>query len=202
MNYEKIILEMLERIKNLEEKVDMLEDFKNELEDKDYDEVTEITSETGTKVSGRKLSLIEIMKILHEKYGLNVRKGNRSEGGGIVISKNGKSYNIKVSFSRSYFDDAKEEVICCGWHTLFEKEINNTNFPFFIFVIADAENKFHYFIFTREEIIKEFDYKVHDANKKLHFYFTVRKDGSPVELRETEKDMSTHYSAWDKFKNL
>jgi len=202
MNYEKIILEMLERIKDLEEKVGMLEDFKVELEEKEDDVVTEITSGSEKKESGRKLSRIEIMKILREKYGFEVRQGNRSEGSGIVISKNGKSLNIKVSFSRSYFEYAKEECIICGWHTLFEKEVNNPELPFFIFVVADAENKFHYFIFTREEIIKEFSYKKYDANKKLHFYFTIKKDGRPVDLREGEEDMSSHYNNWDKFKAI
>jgi hypothetical protein len=200
MNYERIILEMLERIKTLEEKVTLLEEYNHELEVLDDEEVDAVTQES--KESGRKLSRNEIMKILRDKYGFSVRKGNRSEGSGIVISKNGKPYNIKVSYSRSYFDYINEEVICSGWHTLFEKEINNQKFPFFIFVVADAENKFHYFIFKREDIIKEFDYKVYDSNKKLHFYFRVRKDGRPFELREIEKDMSPYYNNWTIFENI
>lgn len=200
MNYERTILEMLERVKTLEEKVNMLEDFKGDIEnniDEEEEEMTQVAKE-----SGRKLSRLEIMKILSENYGFSVRKGNRSEGSGIVASKSGKSYNIKVSYSRSYFDYINEEVICSGWHTLFEKEIENEGFPFFIFVVADAEDKFHYFIFKREEIIKEFDYKVYDVNKKLHFYFRVKKDGRPVELRETEKDMRAFYNNWDAFSKL
>ena len=151
MNYERTILEMLERIKTLEEKVTMLEEYNHELENLDDEEVDAVTQEA--KESGRKLSRKEIMNILRDKYGFNVRKGNRSEGSGIVISRNGKPYNIKVSYSRSYFDYVNEEVICSGWHTLFEKEVNNKEFPFFIFVVADVENKFHYFIFKREDII-------------------------------------------------
>jgi hypothetical protein len=134
-----------------------------------------------------------------ESYGFSTRKGNRNEGSGIVASKAGKSYNVKISYSRSYFDYVSEEVICSGWHTLFEKEIENEDFPFFIFVVADAENKFHYFIFKRQDVIKEFDYKVYDAKRKLHFYFRVKNDGRPVELREKEKDVSAFYNNWDVF---
>lgn len=192
MKYDKIILEMLGRIQTLEEQVSMLVE-------KDAEKNEEAISET--KESGRKLSRLEIIKILSEKYGLNARKGNRSEGSGVVVSKDDKSYNIKVSYSRSY-PDYVDDVICAGWHTLFEKEIDNEDFSFFIFVVGDTEHNYHYFIFKREDIIKEFDYKVYDANRKLHFYFRVKNDGRPVELREEEKDMSAFYNNWDVFSKL
>ena len=38
MNYEKVILEMLTRIKDLEEKVDMLQEYQQELQNKDEGE--------------------------------------------------------------------------------------------------------------------------------------------------------------------
>jgi hypothetical protein len=192
MKYDKIILEMLRRIQTLEEQVSMLVE-------KDAEKNEEAISET--KESGRKLSRLKIIKILSEKYGLNARKGNRSEGSGVVVSKDDKSYNIKVSYSRSY-PDYVDDVICAGWHTLLEKEIDNEDFSFFIFVVGDAEHNYHYFIFKREDIIKEFNYKVYDANRKLHFYFRVKNDGRPVELREEEKDMSIFYNNWDVFSKL
>jgi len=197
MNYEKVILEMLTRIKDLEEKVDMLQEYQQELQNKDEGE-DDVTSGEEKKESGRKRTCREIMAILEEKYGYSVRKGNRSEGSGIVASKNGKSYNIKVSYSRSYTDS--DEVICSGWHTVFDKEIDNPDFPYFIFVVEGKEGEFHYFIFKREDLINEFDDKAYDANKKLHFYFRVTKDGKPLEVRETEKDMSAYYNNWDIFK--
>lgn len=200
MNYERTMLEMIERIKTLEEKVAMLEECYREMENSDDEEVDAMTQES--KESGRTSSRNEIMKILRDTYGFNVKKGNRSEGSGIVISKNGKPYNVKVSYSRSYFDYVNEEVICSGWHTLFEKEINNQECPFFIFVVADAEKKFHYFIFKREDITKVFDYKVYDSNRKLHFYFRVKEDGRPFEVREIEKDMSPYYNNWTVFENI
>jgi hypothetical protein len=43
MNYDKIILEMLSRIKDLEEKVNMLEDYHQEQQNKDEEEI-EVTS--------------------------------------------------------------------------------------------------------------------------------------------------------------
>ena len=76
MNYEKIILEMLSRIKDLEEKVDMLQDYMNAQENNEDDENEELDSEnlTQKKESGRKLSRQEIMRILKEQYNFTVRK--------------------------------------------------------------------------------------------------------------------------------
>jgi len=184
MNYEKVILEMLTRIKDLEEKVDMLQEYQQELQNKDEGE-DDVTSGEEKKESGRKRTCREIMAILEEKYGYSVRKGNRSEGSGIVASKNGKSYNIKVSYSRSYTDS--DEVICSGWHTVFDKEIDNPDFPYFIFVVEGKKGEFHYFIFKSEDLINEFDDKTYDANKKLHFYFRVTKDVNHLKSERRKK---------------
>jgi len=198
MGIEKITLDMLARIMALEERVAKLEDIQ-----KDVITITEEddeSSELGTKESGRQKSRNEIMKILSNKYGYKVRKGNRSEGSGIVASKPGiKQFNIKISYSKSYFENVTEDVICAGWHTLIEKEIDNKKFSFFIFVVADADNEFHYFIFRREEIPVVFKEKAYDAQKKIHFYFRVKASGEPVEQRETELDMSSHYNNWTIF---
>lgn len=195
MNYDKIILEMLVRIKDLEEKVNMLQEYHQELQNKEEDD--DMIGGEVKKESGRKRALREIMTILGEKYGYSVRKGNRSEGGGIVLSKGGVSYNIKVSYSRSYING--EELICSGWHTVHEKEMDNSAFTHFIFVVEDSEGNFHYFIFKGEDLINEFKDKAYDANKKLHFYFRVRRDGKALESRETEKDMTSYYNNWDVF---
>jgi hypothetical protein len=193
MNYDKIIIEMLGRIQALEEKV-------SSFMEKDAKKNEEAASES--KESGRTLARLEIIKILGEKFGLNARIGNRTEGSGVVVtSKQGKLYNIKLFYSRSY-PDYVNNVICAGWHTLYEKEIDNDGFSFFIFVVGDTGRNYHYFIFKREDITKEFDYKVYDANRALHFYFRVKNDGSPVELREKERDMRAFYNNWDIFAQL
>lgn len=198
MNYERTILEMLERIKTLEEKVNDLED-NNIPENLNYkaDDIDSIL-----KVKGRSSARNEIMEIFHNEYGFNVRKANRIEGSGIVILENSKTYNVKVSYSGSYPQFANEEVICSGWTTLSEKDINSKDFPFFIFVVADDTNKYHYFIFKQEDLINEFKYKVYDSHKRLHFYFRVKKNGSPVEVREIEKDMAAYYNNWKVFENI
>ena len=197
MSIEKITLDMLARIMALEERVAKLEENQSSLSAviEQEDEATV----PGSKESGRQQSRNEIMKILSD-YGYKVRKGNRSEGSGVVASKPGvKQFNIKISYSKSYFENVTEDVICAGWHTLIEKEIDNKKFSFFIFVVADAENKFHYFIFRREEIPVVFKDKAYDAQKKIHFYFRVKANGDPVEQRETELDMSSHYNNWNIF---
>lgn len=213
-NKEFFMLPLKQAIKLVDDVVSQAGDANDTLAEKEYilPEVIEVLEPTddeepdettaNTKEGGRKLTQIELMKMLSEKYDFTVRKGSRSEGSGIIASKNGKSYNIKFSYSRSYFDYIKEEVRCSGWHTLFEREIENSIFQFFVFVVADAANEFHYFIFKSEDIIKEFDFKVYDNKKRLHFYFRVKNDGRPVELREAEKDMSVYYNNWDVFSNV
>ncbi|MDT2812656.1 hypothetical protein P7H33_06820 [Vagococcus lutrae] len=199
MNYDKIILEMLSRIKDLEEKVNMLEDYHQEQQNKDEEEI-EVTSSKNKerKESGRTRTRKEIMSILKENFNLNTRIGNRSEGSGVVILKEEENKNVKVSYSRSYISN--EDVLCSGWHTLFEEEIENTDLSYFVFAVEDEESKFHYFIFAREDLINEFEDKAYDANRKLHFYFRVNRDGTPIESREIDKNMRRYYNNWDIFK--
>lgn len=52
MNYEKVILEMLTRIKDLEEKVDMLQEYQQELQNKDEGEDDVTSGEEKRKVEG------------------------------------------------------------------------------------------------------------------------------------------------------
>ncbi len=205
MNYERIILEMLDRIKALEDRLDKIEvtnqtseviDQSVNMEDFEMNDVSIIQD------SGRKRSRQEVITIFRNKMGFSVRTANRSEGSGIVITRNSKSYNVRISFSRSYDDLVKADFVCSGWHTVFLKDLENPKFMFYIFVVEDASGIFHYFIYKREDLISNFANKAPDANNKLHFYFRIKTNGRPVEFREEELDVSKNYNNWDIFSNL
>lgn len=202
MNYEKILLEMLDRIKTLEEKVELLETFKAGFEedlnakDEEYDDVSAGQLSKANDPSGRNQCRQEIMNILKEQYGFSVRKANRSEGSGLVATKNGKSYGIKVSYSRSYFEYVNEDLQCCGWHAVTKADLENINISFYVFVVEGEDDEYHYFIFTREGLYADCFSKSDLTKKKVHLYFRVTRDGRAYEAREGDTDMSEHYNNW------
>jgi hypothetical protein len=201
MNYEKIILEMLERIKNLEEKVELLEEFRESFANTDEEcEETDAVhlgnSGKENDISGKNKSRQEIMKILTNEYGFSVRKANRREGSGLVATKNGKSYGIKVSYSRSYFEYLDEELLCCGWHAVTKKDIENKNVSFYIFVVEGEKKDYHYFIFSREDLYAYCFSQDDSPQKKVHLHFRVNREGMPYEARDGVTDMSAHYNNW------
>jgi len=197
MNYEKIILEMLERIKNLEEKVELLEKFKEGFTGtNDEDAESDGQAGKGNDTSGRNKSRQEITNILTNKYGFSVRKANRNEGSGLVATKNGKSYGIKVSYSRSYFEYLNEDLQCCGWHAVAKKDFENKNVAFYIFAVEGENEEYHYFIFRRDELYAYCFGKNDSPKKKVHLYFRVSRDDMPYEARVGVTDMSAHYNNW------
>lgn len=200
MNYEKVILEMLERIKDLEEKVDILEEFKRDLESGGQEpETPPGAGEEKNTESGRVRARQEVMHILKEKYDCSTRKGNRSEGSGVVATKNGKSYGVKVSYSKSYFDLTRGNYLCCGWHAMIKKEFD-ADFAYYIFVVAGENDELYYFMFTRDDLYNTYFTDRDPDNKKVHFYFRVDPNGRPHEDRDGETDMTAHYNNWDIFK--
>lgn len=203
MNYEKIILEMLERIKDLEEKVDALEDFKDEFADDDANGVETGSSPSGQSnkngnISGRNKARQEIANVLTNQYGFSVRKANRSEGSGLVATKKGKSFGIRISYSRSYAKEyGPEDVQCSGWHAFTKQDIENNPASFYIFVVAGEESEeYHYFIFTKESLMDEYFSQIDSPKKAVHMYFRVNRDGWPHEARDGAVDMTAHYNKW------
>lgn len=200
MNYEIVILEMLERIMKLEEKVNLLEKDRNGCstsdEDEEPDGAPSKEAGKGNDISGRNRSRQEITSILTNEYGFRVRKANRNEGSGLVVTKNGKSNGIKVSYSRSYFEYLNENLICCGWHVITKKDVENKNVAFYIFVVEGENEEYHYFIYTRDELFA-YCFSNNDSDKKkVHLYFRVDRDGKPYEARDGVTDMSSNYNNW------
>ncbi|MEG0332523.1 MAG: hypothetical protein RR437_08210 [Clostridium sp.] len=201
MNYDKIILEMLTRIQELEEKIAYLEDKVDFIGEVDCDtEDEDKTNVNDENSSGRSLARNEIIKILRDTYGYKARKANRAEGSGIVISDEIDSYRIKISYSRNYSERIDEETLCRGWHAISSDEILSEEIDYFICIVEEEGEKFHYFIFEREDLINEFADNGFESRNKLHLYLNVRKDGTVVENRGEEKNIIKYYNNWDIFK--
>ena len=93
MQYEKLLLDLMERVVILEEKVEMLE-MKSEKVEEDMMEEEARTDKT----TNRAMVIQEVTDILRKKYGYDVKKGKRADGGGLIAAKDGKKLNFKMIF--------------------------------------------------------------------------------------------------------
>ncbi|MCM3175942.1 hypothetical protein [Paenibacillus sp. MER 99-2] len=192
MNYEKIILDLYERVVSLEEKVTNLEnrlsltnlDQTRNLEDNSINSSEKITRNISRKYVMDKLS--------GENPAFLITKGNRAAKADILLktTENEVTYILKAKFYHSKsFNDFPS-----GWHTVNEDELTNEDLHLFIFNI-EFEKQFYTFLFSRTELLSFVNNKSIDQNHLYHFYFHVVHDQA-VEVRDEEKDASIYYNRW------
>lgn len=201
MKYEKLLLDLLERVAFLEEKVSELERSQIELE---INEVVDTSAKTDIagdavvgKQSNRALVLQEVTNILRDKHGFDVQKGKRADGGGLILFKYGRKSHLKILVSRNYMVQPVEpDYEWGGWHTFVPNE--NDQFDYYVFAVKIDENHpAHYFIFDKNKMSEIFGQKEADSNGYVHFYFRKRWNGKLVDAREEEVDMSAFYNNWN-----
>ena len=195
MQYEKLLLDLMERVVILEEKVEMLE-MKNERVEEDMMEEEARTDKT----TNRAMVIQEVTDILRKKYGYDVQKGKRADGGGLIAAKDGKKLNFKIFVSKNYMlQDVEPDFEWGGWHTFAPSELNL--FDYYIFAIKVNKNEpAHYFIFSNEKLAAICAPKDTDSNGVVHFYFRKRHNGKLIEAREDEVDVAKFYNSWDTIK--
>lgn len=190
MNYEKIILDLYERVVSLEEKVTTLE---NQLSVNNVLIEEELAADTSEKVT-RNISRNYVMdKLLAKNPQFSITKGNRAAKADILLktSKNEITYTLKAKFYHSKsFDDFPS-----GWHTVKEDELVNEDIDLFIFNV-EFKKQFYPFLFSRKELLLFVKNKSTDQNHTYHFYFHV--DGNNVvEVRDQENDASNYFNHWE-----
>lgn len=195
MQYEKLFLDLLERVAVLEERVADLESANQELEEKEEFETVDGTP-TRT-ISNRSMVLQEVTEILSNKYDFKVQKGKRADGGGLIVFKNGKKSNLKILVSRNYMMQPVEpEYEWGGWHTFVPSELEL--FDYYIFAIKISDDKaVQYFIFNNKTMSEICAQKEPDSNGSVYFYFRKRWNGKLVDARGEEADMSAFYNNWN-----
>ncbi|WP_342574612.1 hypothetical protein [Paenibacillus sp. FSL M8-0142] len=189
MNYEKIVLELFERVKGLEERVQVLEsrdDGDEELDD-NRDILDELnSSEKITRSISRKYVMDELKK---QNPAFTISKGNRAAKADILLEFQGKSLKAKFYHSRSFREFPS------GWHTVNKDDLNNNvHVEMYIFTV-EYQKEFYTFLFSRSELIDFVKNKTTDQNNMYHFYFHVN-NGKVVEVRDSERDATPFLDNW------
>lgn len=195
MNYDRIIIELMDKCSNLEERIEILE---NKLIDK-----TEELAKEGLQMNRNftKDDVITEIKQKLSKYKITVRKGSNIEGGGLfLIDEEGVQRHVLLKLSRDYVPTNPkkfEEFKWRGWHRVVHENI--PTFDDYIFSI-EHDGKLDFFIIDQEEYVKLTKEKVTDKNSNYYFYFVEDKKGNIYEDRDEVNDMSPFFNNWENFK--
>ncbi|MEW4286701.1 hypothetical protein [Priestia koreensis] len=190
MNYEKIILDLYDRVVSLEKKVADLEvqlvDPKISITE---EEMSGATSEKITRNSSRQYVMD---KLTSENPDFIITKGNRAIKADILLKTTEDEiiYKLKAKFyhSKSF------NKFPSGWHTVRKDDLLNEDIHLFIFNI-EFEKNFYTFLFSRQELLSFVTDKTTDQNHLYHFYFHVNEDKA-MEVRDQEKDVAPYFNHW------
>ena len=195
MNLEKIVLELMGRIQECEEKVQQykqrLEKAEEEIEKlKSNENEEEIDEDNITRSQVRNKAIDEIklrLKLKEEQ----IKVGNREEGGGIVICNKNDKKCYKFYYSKTYGGDSNSDKVI-SWSGILEKDINNS-IDGYIFTII-KEQQMYILIFTNKQLVKLINdtNKQVDSKKKYHFSFEI-ENGTVFETRG-DKHINVSYS--------
>lgn len=190
MNYEKIILDLYERVVSLEDKVAILE---NQLASQKIPvQEEELPVDSSRKITRNDSRKFVMDKLTAENPDFLITKGNRAAKADIILitTENEITYTLKAKFyhSRSF------KKFPSGWHTVHEDDLVNEDINLFIFNV-EFEKHFYPFLFSRLELLSFVTDKATDQNHLYHFYFHVNKN-KVVEVRDQEKDASIYYKHW------
>lgn len=183
---EKLIIELFERIKKLEDRVGELE-AQYELRNSDSNIKEKGKKEKITRKVSRNFV---IQKLQEENKGLHAQKGNKSMQTDILIDMKKKSLKVKYLHSKSY-----NENFAAGWNTLDVEDIKNKKYDVYIFCIVFNE-EFKTFIFSNEDMLNIISNKQIDASGNYHFYIHIKEDGRKLECRDQEIDIEKNYEDW------
>ncbi|MED3604157.1 hypothetical protein ACTOS9_21990 (plasmid) [Bacillus subtilis] len=198
MNYESIILELMGRVQNLEQKVKSLEEQKGLVVAEEPDDAFEEQDEE-IKIT-RSIARQHAMDTIKRKYGyFDVQKGNRARQADIILTvnsgdKKGRELLGKFYYSKSFHDFPS------GWHTVREADLEKDHIDFHIFTVS-YENKFYSFLFSHDELKRFVEKKAKDSSDQYYFYFHVN-GGKKTENRDGERDVQFNYENWDLFSQM
>jgi hypothetical protein len=196
MNYEKIILELMGRIQTLEETTEALDGRLRDLEWSGEAKGVEmnISNELDsiTRNQARERTMEQIRKLDPDFI---VEKAARLKGGGILVHKpDGSTQIIRYSHSKPHSRSA-DNSIKFGWYTVAIDEIMDGIYHLCLFSLVDASGKWHYFMFTPDELGMYNETHRSTTSDTLHLYFSVQGDKA-FEMREEKNDVTAHYNNW------
>lgn len=190
MSNDSIVLELFSRVQKLEEKVKFLEvkvaNQQNLQEEVEVDG-EQVQQPLMTRANSRDYVAERLQQ---ENTQFSIRKGNREEGSGLVLTddKNNKLL-LKYYYSKSFLEYPS------GWHTVDINDLESDSFDIYAFNVSFQE-EFFVFFFTREELKSYVSRKRLNSSTKYYFYFQIQ-NGKVVEVRDAENDVSEYYERWD-----
>lgn len=194
MNYDRIILELLNRVQILEEQ---MAEVKAELSSRDDDFEDEEENEQGefTRSQAREKAI----KIIQSKYpNYLVEKASRKEGSGIKVHKPDPSSKrpIIIKFYHSKTFKHRSGEYEHGWHVVRLRDVLGTFIDYCMFSIVDSKGNWNFLIYEPSELGQYYEENRSSDNDILHLYFVV-KDGKATEVRENTVDVSDHLNNWE-----
>lgn len=194
MNYDTILVELIIRVKKLEEEL-------NNLKQSVYEDSTpvdrgglEYDGKTFSRVQAREIAMEHLARLLPD---YSVQKSTRQEGGGIKLVSRFDDVMAPVLIKFSYSKCHKKKNEEHSWFTLQLSELEE-NIDFCIFAMLDTNEEWHYFILSREEVVGFC--KTHHApdGDKIHLFFTI-EDGQAYEIRYDKINTSWCWNNWSAF---
>lgn len=170
--YEDTILNLLERVSNLEKEIIKMKNGNN------HSNIE--TSDNNKQKAYSKDEIIEELKNELSTWNMIVSKRKTKEGGGLLIH-NSHNIPLKVYFSSSRDYAKQNNIVFRGWHTISQEKINE--FDKFIFIIQKNE-ELNYFVFSQSEMKNLISQKTKDSKGIYHFYFAERSNGETIDLRD------------------
>jgi len=195
MNYDRVILELIDKMGQLEERVTLLEQ---------KDITTKGVASMDIQENIRTFTKDDVIGVIKEqlsKYNITVRKASNSEGGGIFLTyPNGLEKHVMLKLSRDYVPTNSKKFAQFkwrSWHRIVHED--TPSFDDYIFSIEHDE-KVDFFIMNQDSYMNLTKEKVTDKNSNYYFYFVEDQLGNVYEDRDDLNDMKPYYNNWDNFK--
>jgi hypothetical protein len=226
MNYEKTLIELMERVLGLEERVDTLESKASNESAKPKVESLFEKESTYTRTEARAIYMRQFEETLNAAGYKNIRvfKANREQGSGILIDGDDlkRPVRVKFYFSKTYGDfshkgDPDKVTEAMGWFSTDFSELNRRDIDVVVFCMPyiNDDETFFDFIFNTKDLLAYKKAHRSDDGDKLHLYLTSEMTsceysagGDPdfyaFDRREGRIDVSEHlnesrYGAFGEF---
>jgi hypothetical protein len=192
--YEKILVELYYRIKNLEKDVEKLKTavvMQNTKSKEPRDVATADDDTKNRRAQSRNNAMDALRRRLPDYI---VMKAIRQEGGGIKIVSRYDSVKpvlIKFSYSKCYHKREIEH----SWFTIQLNEIDGV-VDYCLFAMLSSNNEWQYFMFRTAELVDLCRaYHENDGNN-VHLYFAI-EEGEAFEIRYDRANVTRNWNNWD-----
>lgn len=200
MNYEKIILELLSRIQNLEEIVGLHEkrfahlDDSGEGLDEDDKEIEEMSTQEKYKRNFARDRAIEILREQFPDH--EVEKAKRVDGSGInmVNNETNDKLTIKFYFSKTAFNRTRGYEY--GYYLVRLNSLALAKPKYCIFSMVDSNDAWSFIVLENEEIFKFYYERGENKNEELQLYIRVQDDRAFILLSDETEEV-VQLDNWD-----